>query len=446
MSQPSEQPAPLRIALVTDNYGPMRNGLLYAVQFLEEELLKRGHEITVVAPAAHGPNPFKNHPRRHEVRLPSVRVPGIGARVATGSQFEERLEQMVKIPFDVVHVHGLGSLGLFGVWLARRQGVPLLVTWHTDFEAYAEHYWHLTPLLDVYYRLLQLRSRGFRSTSRRHSVLKRKAPKTSKQHLLLAAKQMLEEADLVTTPSDKTGQRVMDLAPASRVVVVPNGADRLPSSPPAPAVARAQGPRLLYVGRIAPEKGLGLLVDAFDLVQREVPEAELMIVGDWKKSPAVREKLRAAERRGGVRLVGEVDRENLGPYYESADVFCFPSQTDTQALVLHEAAHAGLPIVSVDSELQLVCEPGVNARFARPNAVSLRNAILAMLDDCAKPDVRESMSQRSKELAAQFTIENQSERMEEIYQELAACDRHEPGPRRARRSRFRQWRSSWEWL
>ncbi|WP_028708942.1 glycosyltransferase [Propionicicella superfundia] len=449
MTQPTAAPASLRVALVTDNYGPMRSGVLYAVQFLEGELLAHGHDVTVIAPQAHGPNPYKSHPRRREVRLPSMRVPGIGARVATGQQFEARLEQLLKQRFDVVHVQGLGPAGLLGMWLARRSGAPLLVTWHTDFEAYADHYWHLTPLLDVYYRLLKLRNKGSRVAGRsdsRRSVF-RTVPKSSKQNLLLAAKQMLEEADLVTTPSDKTAQRVADLAPRSRVVVVPNGADRLPGSPPAPEVPPASGPRVLYVGRIAPEKGVGLLLDAFELVERQVPDAELMVVGDWRSSSThLRERLRLAARRSNVRLVGEVDRDKLGPYYESADLFCFPSLTDTQALVLHEAAHAGLPIVSVDPELCLVCESPGNTRFARPNAVSLYNAIMAMLADCGDPVLREEMGACSKELASRYTIARQSERFLAIYQELAARERRPVERRRARGSRLRGWRAAWTWV
>jgi glycosyltransferase involved in cell wall biosynthesis len=444
MTEPSSDPAPLRIALATDNYGPTRSGLLYAVQFLEHELLRRGHEITVIAPAANGPNPYRHDPLRREVRVPSVRVPGIGARVATGQQFEARLDQLERTPLDLVHVHGLGPVGLFGVWLARRKGIPLMVTWHTDFEAYADHYWHLTPLLDVYYRLLKLRNTGLaRPGGMNLTRGLRNRPLTSKQHLLLAAKQMLEEADLVTTPSDKTASRVVDLAPASRVAIVPNGADPLPSGPPVP---KGRGPRILFVGRIAPEKGIQLMLDAFALVERDIPTAELMIVGDWRKSAGLREKLRSASHRGNVTLVGEVDRDKLGPYYESADVFCFPSLTDTQALVLHEAAHAGLPIVSVDPELRMVCEDPGNARFARPNAVSLRNALMAMLADVRRPDLREQMAAHGRLLADRYTIEKQSGQMMQLYRSLADTVDHPPEQRRARGGRLRRWRSNWEWL
>ncbi len=444
MTQPDrETPQPIRVALVTDNYGPTRSGILFAVQFLEGELLAAGHRITVVAPRANGPNPYVAHPRRSEIRLPSVRIPGVGARVATGQQFESRLEQLSRERFDVIHVHGLGPVGLLGVWLAKRAGIPLLVTWHTDFEAYADHYSHLAPFLDGFYRLLKLRNTSLQMPTRKDFArMLRQRPRSAKTNLLTVAKQMLEDADLVTTPSDKTAKRVLELAPLARVVAVPNGADALPSGPP---LRKHKGPRILFVGRVAPEKGIGLLLDAFLLVEDEMPDAELMIVGDWRKSPVLRERLRLASHRHNVTLVGEVDRDKLQPYYESADVFCFPSLTDTQALVLHEAAHAGLPIVSVDPELQMVCESPGNARFARPSPVSLSDELLAMLRDCADPDTRAAMSARSRELAAQYTIAKQSALVMDLYAQLAALDKRPPQPR-ARGSRFRSWRTRARYL
>ncbi len=105
-----------------------------------------------------------------------------------------------------------------------------------------------------------------------------------------------------------------------------------------------------------------------------------MIVGDWHEGPpGLRRRLQKAARRGGTRLVGRVPRDELAAYYSGSDVFVFPSLTDTQALVLHEAALCGLPLVIVDPELNLVVDPGVNALVARPNMVSLSQAIMSML-------------------------------------------------------------------
>lgn len=414
-------PRPLRVALFTDMYGPGHSGLLYAVQFLEGELLDAGFHVQVVAPACDGPNPYRDHPNRTEVRLPSIRIPAVPAAVAGGRGFEQALDDFAADPPDVIHVHGLGSVGLLGVWAADRLEVPLMVTWHTDFEAYADHYAALTPFLDAYYRLLKVATSGMKrprlQDMRRWMRVKWWKRGMSRRNLLNAARDMLESADLVTTPSDKTATRVRELAPASRIRVVPNGADALPEGEP---LAPKHGPRILYVGRIAPEKGIGLLLEAFEWVREDLPNAELMIVGDWRASTSLEGKLRRARQKGGVTLVGQIPREKLGPYYASGDVFAFPSTTDTQALVLHEAAHAGLPIVSVDHELRLVLDEGVNGAIARPTPESLARQLVMMLKRLEDPAFAETAHARSREMAGWWTIAHQSQAIIELYETLAS--------------------------
>ncbi|MFT3969576.1 MAG: glycosyltransferase [Micropruina sp.] len=409
---------PLTIAQFTDNYGPAPSGLLYAVQFLEREVLKAGHRVLLVAPEAKGPNPLAGDPHRREIRMPSVPIPGAGIRLSLGRDLEFRLAQLVADPPDIIHVHGLGGVGLLGMWVAQRAERPLVVTWHTDLEAYAEHYWHLGPFLNAAYRMFAMRAESKPWAKLRKLRFKRPRRGGAQLELLQAASDMLTTADLVTTPSDKTGKRVLELAPDAKVKVVPNGADPLPERKPFP---RAKGPRLLYVGRISPEKNLDLLLDAFELVRDFEPNAELMIVGDFEDTAQVlRRRLQRAARYGGVRLVGRVPHDDLATYYGSADVFVFPSQTDTQALVLHEAALCGLPLVIVDPELNLVVDPGVNALVARPNMVSLSQAIMAMLRLLKDEEFATAAASRSRELAGQWTIERQATEMLGIYTDLMA--------------------------
>lgn len=432
--QPDLQSRPDRqitVGLFTDNYGPGHSGLLYAVHFLEGKVLQAGHRVMLVAPAADGPNPYRGHPRRSELRLPSTVLPGIPARVATSRGFEAALKKLRQDPPDVIHVHGFGPVGLLGVWAAQRTGKPLLVTWHTDFEAYADHYWQFIPVLDLAFKLVKFNTgetdlRGDFRLNRPRWFARPKNWK-SRENLEKLCADMLTDADLVTSPSDKTANRVLDLAPQARVISIPNGVDPLPLGP---AIRKGPGPRILYVGRIALEKGIPLLVDAFSIVRTSIPNAELMFVGDWKQSTKLRTFLKSAAKNGGITLVGQVQREKLGPYYESADVFAFPSQTDTQALVLHEAAHAGCPIVTVDPDLRLVVDEGVNAMVAKPTPESLADALLQMLHMLEDPAARFRAKARSRELANNYTIDKQSSQYLQIYLDMAA-GRPLPGSRAA---------------
>lgn len=412
---------PLRVALFTDNYGPGHNGLMYAVQFLERELLERDHKVLVVAPKTGGPNPYLGRPGREEYRLPSLRLPGMPMAIAGGRGFEKALDAIAANPPDIIHVQGLGPVGMLGVWAADRAEVPLMVTWHTDWEAYADHYSRLTPFLDAYVKLLRVSTKGMKrphlADMKRWMTTRWLSRAMSRRGLINAARDMLLAADLVTTPSEKTATRVLELAPAAKVRVVPNGTDALPPGEP---LEKPSWPRIIYVGRIAPEKNIGLLLDAFEWVREELPDAELMIVGDWQRFAWLKQKLKRARRRGKVTLVGQIPRDKLAPYYESGDVFVFPSLTDTQALVLHEAAHAGLPIVSVDSELRLVVDEGVNALVARPSPESLARQLVTMIQKLEDPEFRERARARSREMASWWTIPRQSADIIDLYEALAA--------------------------
>lgn len=410
----------LRVAQVTDNYGPGSNGLMVAVQQLEGNLLDAGHEVIVVAPAAKGVNPHAGRAGRTEIRLPSVRVPRMPTRVANGRHFERTIKRLGELQPDVLHVHGFGTVGALGMWAAKQLNIPMMLTWHTDFDAYADHYSSVLPLLTMVLKSFAKISHGGiidGETIKAAEIRYEDRGKSTASLLGLCAK-MLESADLVTTPSPKTLNRCLQIAPTANVICVPNGVDPLPPGPP--PVPRGDGPLVLYAGRIAPEKGLPLLIDAFELVAAQRPDAQLMVVGDWQRYPKIKKALAAARDRGHCVLPGEQPRDALGAFYGMADVFAFPSQTDTQALVLHEAALAGLPLVAVDHELQLVLEPGVNGELARPTPASFAAAIMRVIQKLDDPAWKAHASRRSVELASQWTIQSQADEMLRLYADVAA--------------------------
>lgn len=410
---------PLTVAQFTDNYGPGSNGLMFAVQQLEGNLLDAGHKVIVVAPRAKGPNPHLGREGRREIRLPSVKVPNMPTRVANGRHFDRTIDEVGQMRPDVIHVHGFGTVGALGVWAARRLHIPLMLTWHTDFDAYADHYSAVLPLLTGVVQAFARITRGelVDSQDLREAAIRYEDRGRSTASLLGVCQKMLESAQLVTTPSPKTAVRCREIAPTAHVVVVPNGVNPLPPGPP--PVPRGPGPLILYAGRIAPEKGIPLLVDAFELVAAQRPDARLMVVGDWERYPRIKRVLAHGVERGNVILPGEQKREDLGAFYGMADIFAFPSQTDTQALVLHEAALAGLPIVSVDPGLQLVLEPGVNSELTRPTAASMAAGLMRIINKLDDPQWCARAAETSKRLAGQWTIESQAVEMLALYEKVA---------------------------
>jgi 1,2-diacylglycerol 3-alpha-glucosyltransferase len=119
-------------------------------------------------------------------------------------------------------------------------------------------------------------------------------------------------------------------------------------------------------------------------------------------------------------FTGSIKREKLGSAYAAFDIFAFPSLTDTQGWVLHEAAHAGLPIVLIDKKLSEVMRHEENGLHADDSARSIADKINAILSDSEK---HAAFSKRSKELAAEFTEREQVAKLIELYKDILSTNR-----------------------
>jgi len=246
---------------------------------------------------------------------------------------------------DVIHVATPGPIGVTGLVAAKLLGLPLVGSYHTELGPYA----------------LQLTRDAVIAELTGHWV-----------------DWFYRQCDLVLAPTLRVMAALTARGVGSRVLVWGRGVDGDVFSPAAfdPALrARLLGDGdllLLSVGRVSDEKRLDVLLEAFADVHDSLPGARLTIVGD---GPA-RERL---ESQAGphVRFLGEIRGPALAGIYAAADVFCFPSTTDTFGQVLLEAAASGVPAVSVATGggAELV-EDGVTGFVVAPeNASALALAL-----------------------------------------------------------------------
>jgi phosphatidylinositol alpha-mannosyltransferase len=104
-------------------------------------------------------------------------------------------------------------------------------------------------------------------------------------------------------------------------------------------------PTVLYVGRLEPRKGVGVLIHAMEAVRRRLPNAALVIVGDGPERRALEEL--AAAQATPIRFVGRVNNDELPPYFHASDVVCSPALGgESFGIVLLEALAAGKPVVA----------------------------------------------------------------------------------------------------
>jgi 1,2-diacylglycerol 3-alpha-glucosyltransferase len=314
LTKKSEGVKTLRVGLFTECYRPIQNGIVASLDVLADALRARGHEVLFVTPSMPGYQESDDD----IVRVPSLPLPTRTAyRLTIPLVAPQRLANL-----SIVHTHSPFVTGWMGLRLARRQGVPLVFTYHTQLEEYA----HYVPF----------------------------DPRAARSAASQLTRSYANAADLVVVPTAAMHARLRALAVRSRIEIVPSGIDvRFFAGGRRNEALRARlgvppdGKMLLSVGRLGREKNVELALDAF--ARLPDPSVRLVIVGDGVHREALERKAARSGVAGRTTFAREFAREALPDAYASADAFVFTSLSETQGLVLVEALAAGVPIVAVDT-------------------------------------------------------------------------------------------------
>lgn len=302
----------MKILIVTDAWTPQVNGVVFTLGHTCRELAAMGHQIEVIQPGLFRSVPCPTYP---EIRL-SVALPG-----AVGRLIRQHAPH-------ALHIATEGPLGMAARRHAIRYGLPFTTAYHTRFPEYL-HMRSRLPLA-VSYRWL----RWFHGAAERTM-----APTEGVRNDLLAHgfdpdKVMIwpRGVDLnIFRPDDSdTNEAILQSPGSGRVDTAPTSLRPVASG----TAPKSDGPVFLYAGRVALEKNL----DAF--LSLDLPGSKWVIGG----GPA----LTALKKRyPHAHFLGPMSHEELARHYRLADVFVFPSLTDTFGLVLLEAMACGCPVAAL---------------------------------------------------------------------------------------------------
>ncbi|MGI5484893.1 glycosyltransferase family 4 protein [Streptomyces lavendofoliae] len=295
----------MRIAIVTETWHPHTDGIVTRLSATVRELRRRGHEVLVVAP--------RGGPRTYH-----------GAETAGIATFRTRLlyggrpwglpvprvgRELHRFSPDVVHVVNPFCMGVAGVVAARLLKLPLVASYHTHMDKYARHY-HYAALQPAIRSLVRLVHRQ-------------------------------ADINLVTSRAAAAELTKRDIP---RLHLWERGVDLDLFRPRTPRGPDCDHLTYLYVGRVAAEKGLDVLGTLGERLRSD-GTGSVVIVGDGP----VRAQLERRFAGLPIRFTGTLHGERLATAYAEADVFVFPSATDTLGLVLLEAMASGLPVVAADA-------------------------------------------------------------------------------------------------
>ena len=437
----------MRIGLFTDTYRPSINGIVFVVESLKRELENLGHEVYVFCPAK-SMSPSKQAELLNEdadsriIRFPSIK----GAffdDYDTSVFFPPAVQRRIKeMELDMVHVFTPSQIGLVGVKAAKKNNIPLVIQHCTDIYEFVDHYPAVLPgalaLAGIVFPMsVKLRGHDLLEIAKLYKP-RAGVTKWNKDIIESVITILYSKADAVIALCRKSCKQLKSWQYDDyqyELVLMPNGVNALPRPTKTEVKAFREQWNLAeddeifgFVGRLGEEKNLPLLIKSFERhIAKKRPKAKLLFVGDFEYRKTLEEMAAATKYADRIIFTGAMPREKLGLAYSVLDVFAFPSLKDTQGWVLHEAAHAGLPIVLVDKELSEVVQDGVNGFIANDNPTSFGRAIIALLEDANK---RQEFGAISKKLAAKFTESRQVKKLEKLYQELidqkAADASHDP--------------------
>jgi len=379
----------VKVALFTNNYLPFRGGVTTSVETLRQGLDVRGHEAWVFAPRF--PDAVDTHPR--VVRypsLPAATYPEFSLAVPWSRPVSARIRAE---RFDVFHAHHPFLLGPLARRLARRERRPLVFTYHTRYDKYA----HYVPLPR---RLVAAAAVGIST-------------------------RFAARADAVIAPSALIRDELVARGVRTPIAVVPTGVDLARFAPCDKAAARtplglaADERVLLYVGRLDREKSVGRVLSAFERIAGTVPRTRLVLAGHGTEAEALRRQASALPMGDRVLFLGVRPHAELVECYRAADLFVFASETETQGLVLAEAAACGVPAITVSGPgCDEVVRDGETGVLTKPDSASLAEAAIGLLVD---PERRARMGARARAVAErEFDVRLQIDRTLALYTEAIA--------------------------
>ena len=412
----------MKIVIATAVYYPMINGVAVFSHSLALGLAERGHEVLVITPSQNGKNyiteengvkvmylrsvqakiyPDQIHPISPKKRFLKHEIPRFfykhGFRVSVFPQLEIKKILDDFCP-DVVHVQVSDPIGLSVVSYARRNDIPVVTTEHNQPEVITD------PL---------------------------KIPTVAKKpvNALLSAyfRNRQSKSDFVTMP---TKQAIDNLILSHTedfgvpIAAVSNGVD-LTNFKPGKAdeqIYKKYGLPLdkkiaLYVGRVDPEKQVGLVLEAFCEAYNSIPDTILVIVGDGVDKPRLESRVDKLGLDGRVKFLGRVTPPDLYELYKVGDVFVTASEIETQGIVLIEAAATGLPLIAVNAgAVGEICVDGKNGFLCAPGDV--RGVGIAMTKILSDDKLRKEFSKNSITIASEHDFEKTLDKFINIYRRV----------------------------
>ena len=396
MTNTNQRRRPLKLAFVTETYPPEINGVARTIGLTVEAMCARGHRIQLIRPRQNAADaPVDAHELAH-VLVQGVAIPRY-QELKLGLPAKRHLLRLWQAdPPDLVHIVTEGPLGGSALRAAKTLGLPVSSDFHTNFHSYSKHYGFgvFGKLVAGYLRQLHNKADCTMVPTRQM-----KAELTAQ-----GFKNLLVVGRGINTGLFNPAKRSRELRASWGCQVDETVA--------------------LSVGRLAPEKNLNLLVEAAQAMRVVDPRVKVVLVGDGPEGPALR-RTHPDFVFAGMRV-----GEDLAAHYASADVFLFPSVTETFGNVTLEAMASGLCVAAFDyaaaANFIVHGESGMLAPFDDRESFNMICSRMAR-----ETGLRAGMRIRARTMAESLSWERIFDEFEEILRDVIANNTSRPAARAA---------------
>ena len=380
----------MKIAYFNANLKVGQDGVTRCIYKIVEGVVERGHKaiaITSTLPVG-------------ETQIPVYGVPSVvlplqkNYRIALPG-YQSFARYLQEFQPDILHINSPCTLGFAAVKYARHFGIPIVATYHTHFPTYPRYY-NLTSLEDLAWRLLR---------------------------------RLYNNVDRTLVPTTPILQELRDHG-VERLEYLPNGVDTAVFNPLYRSdewrqkFCSREKPIILFVSRLVWEKDLRVLAETYHALHSKRTDFEMVIVGDGH----ARRELQAM--MPGAHFLGYQSGKPLSVSFASADMFVFPSTTETFGLVTLEAMASGLaPVAAKVGGAVEIIQEGRSGLFAEPlSSTDLTKKVEWLLDN---PNHRKVIADHALARAQEYRWERILDQLFESYKEVIEEFRLQRFPRAA---------------
>lgn len=337
----------MKIAIFSDTYIPDINGVATSTKILRDELIKHGHEVVVVTSELPSESDYCDDPSDNILRVPGLEIQALYGYRACNIYSFKGMREIKGMNIEVIHVQTEFGVGIFGRIVGESLNIPVVYTYHTMWADYS-HY--VNPV----------------NSGAIDGLIKKAITRISKFY-------GDKSAELIV-PSIKTQEALKKYGLNKDMHVIPTGLELEKFDPKnkndelISKIKQQYGIKnqfiITFLGRIAKEKSIEILIDAMKEVVKENDNVLCLIVGGGPQLEELKELVKDDNISKYVIFTGSKPAEEVPTYYHLSNVFVSASVTETQGLTYIEAMASGIPAIArYDKNLENVIIDGVNGYF-----------------------------------------------------------------------------------